>query len=74
MAYIPERFLQRNVESAGLSTKRCNCKDAMSLLLKILEGIGVVSLIVCSICVTIVALYRPKNPEGKTEPLDDDSQ
>ena len=44
----------------------------MSFLLNFLKGIGVVMLIVCSICVTIAALSHPKKPKAKTEPQKDD--
>lgn len=44
----------------------------MSLMLKVFEGIGVAFLIVCSICVTLAALYPPKDPKGKSESQKDD--
>lgn len=45
----------------------------MSFLLNVLKGIGVVILIVCSICVTIAALFPPKDSEGEAELQDEDS-
>ena len=45
----------------------------MSFLLTVLKGIGVVILIVCSICVTSAALFPPKDSEGKSELQNEDS-
>ena len=36
----------------------------MSILIKIVAGIGVVFLILCSVCVTIAALFPPNEYKG----------